>query len=88
MKYENLSRLLTLIETDTTSMGMFEADVKFAGNVILPLKDEYFNAFYNRNPKSKSYKSKREPLEQIASIVLIELTLFSQLLEEKCFIWL
>jgi hypothetical protein len=32
MKYENLSRLLTLVETDTTSMGMFEAEIKKANN--------------------------------------------------------
>jgi len=28
MKYENLSRLLTLVETDTSTMGMFEAEIK------------------------------------------------------------
>jgi hypothetical protein len=32
MKYENLSRLLTLVETDTTTMGMFEADIKKTNN--------------------------------------------------------
>jgi len=32
MKYENLSRLLTLIETDTTNMGMFEVDIKIGNN--------------------------------------------------------
>jgi len=35
MKYENLSRLLTIIETDTSTMGMFEADIKKSNNNVL-----------------------------------------------------
>jgi len=35
MKYENLSRLLTIIETDTTTMGMFEADITKNNNNTL-----------------------------------------------------
>lgn len=34
MKYENLSRLLTIIETDTSTMGMFEADIKRSHNNV------------------------------------------------------
>jgi len=37
MKYENLSRLLTLVETDTSTMGMFEAEIKKTPqNTLLP----------------------------------------------------
>lgn len=35
MKYENLSRLLTMVETDTNTMGMFEADIKRTNNNTL-----------------------------------------------------
>jgi len=35
MKYENLSRLLTIIETDTSHMGMFEADITKNNNNTL-----------------------------------------------------
>jgi len=35
MKYENLSRLLTMIETDTSTMGMFEAMITRGNNNVI-----------------------------------------------------
>ena len=58
MKYENLSRLLTIIETDTSHMGMFEADItknnnNVKENLFLFIKSHCKDFDWNRSSKAK-----------------------------------
>ncbi len=57
MKYENLSRLLTIIETDTSHMGMFEADITKNNNNVkdffLFIKSHCKDFDWNRSSKAK-----------------------------------
>jgi len=72
MKYENLSRLLTIIETDTSTMGMFEADIKKSNNNVLQKNKKRVKINLSRYLLQIFCKNKRELFGQIVLIVSIE----------------